>query len=336
MHLDLKVVLPERGLGLCGGVERGFKVLFEAFRYAQTTNGVVTYRYSPPATRPFIQQLTAAGYPLVSWEEGIKCGPKVAYISPYGAPVDSHEGLKIFDGTCPRVQSIYDQAKKFTEQDRNVIIIGMRDEFEPMTILDHCAGKGTIVQSVADLEAIATTKLKRFGVVEQSSFRPDSAIILNNSISCWARENDVDLIWKDTLCPEYSHRLNTAFELARTCDYVLIIGSADSSFGNYAAATLTLVRNRSDAWRFRKCIRIENADEIGAELFMGDHLQIGLVSTISTPMEMVASIKQKIESLTTDDNAKSSHPTYPCLACPDKVQGECNRIFPDCQKCSCH
>ncbi len=210
-------------LGYCLGVKRAMNM---AFKQLSRRGGKVFSHGELIHNNPALALLEGKG--LKVWrgeDEG------VIIIRAHGLPPDEMEklsrtNLKILDATCPKVVAIHELVAREAENGRDIIIWGGARHPEVAGIVGHSRGRGRVVESAAEVEALPP--LARPLLVAQTT----------QDLEKWPEiEAAVKARWPEaricnTICLATARRQSNVRELAKEADALLIIGGKTS--GNTA------------------------------------------------------------------------------------------------------
>jgi 4-hydroxy-3-methylbut-2-enyl diphosphate reductase len=272
------VVLGDSAVGFCPTVERAVKLLIAAAKAARKMGGSVVYRNAPKQCLPLIRSFLAQGLPLVEYSEGMELTKCVWYVSPYGGGVPP-EWFKgpVFDTTCGVIQTQQKVATKAVERGHKVVFCGEHTHPEATNLVKRLQDKVIIVEESADLGSV---DLGEGGVtVLQQSTYPTRIV---NAITERLSQMVADVDYRMQPCKMVCKRIAAAAALGRTCQAVIIIGREES---HHAREMRRLALEDGCELVF-----IVSSPEEAAALELPDGITVGLLSTTSTPMELVEAI----------------------------------------------
>ena len=152
----------------------------------------------------------------------------VVVFSAHGSPPEDYakakeRGLRVIDATCPLVTKVHNEAKKYTEQGRKVILVGHRD---------HAEVRGTMGQApMALVDDRDEFELPDWGdetpvaVLTQTTLSVDDTQQASEAIS----GRFPNAVVRNDLCYATTNRQAAVKQLAKHVDMVLVIGSTISS-----------------------------------------------------------------------------------------------------------
>ena len=143
-------------------------------------------------------------------------------IRAHGVPPTAKQQLKVaefnvIDPTCPRVIKVQTIIRKHAKKDYAAIIIGDKDHPEVIGLLGYARGKGYVVGSIEELEALPA--FDNAIIVSQTT---QNARLLDSVIH-WASKNSHYKIY-NTICDSTERRQAEVQRLAETVDAVIVVG----------------------------------------------------------------------------------------------------------------
>jgi 4-hydroxy-3-methylbut-2-enyl diphosphate reductase len=192
-------------------------------------------------------------------------------------------GLKVVEATCPLVHVAHRAVMALARDGYHVVIIGQRDHVEVRGLtgdLDH-------FDVVLDEEGVqALDEHPRIGIAAQTTQSIEKVRRLAASIRRRFPRSDVRFI--DTVCKPTKERQESAVEMARASDVVIVIGGKTSN------NTRELVKTCG-----RYCSRVYHVQtdaDLSAEWFRDAHT-VGITAGTSTPDEIIDRVEAQIEEL---------------------------------------
>jgi len=234
-----------------------------------------------------VDSLEAKGAITVEDVDEIPEGSRVVF-SAHGSPPEDfakaqERGLQVIDATCPLVTKVHNEAVKYNNEDRRIILVGHSG---------HQEVKGTMGQTemhlVDDREELNLPDWDEdtpVAVLTQTTLSMDDTKRSIESI----RGKFSDAIIRNDLCYATTNRQSAVKEMADKIDLMLVIGATNSSNCNR-------LRETAEAHGVRAYL-INGVDEIQTEWLDGVE-DVGITSGASTPEYLV---KQVIESLAPEE-----------------------------------
>ncbi|PZC47392.1 MAG: 4-hydroxy-3-methylbut-2-enyl diphosphate reductase [Chloroflexi bacterium] len=210
--------------GFCAGVVRAVDVVELVLKQA----GAPVYVRHQIVHNPYVvRSLEDKGAVTVEDLDDVPRDSVVVF-SAHGSPPEDYakakeRGLRVIDATCPLVTKVHNEAKKYSEQGRKVILVGHRD---------HAEVRGTMGQApmalVDDREEFELPDWKDetpVAVLTQTTLSVDDTQKASEAIS----ERFPNAIIRNDLCYATTNRQAAVKQLAKHVDMVLVIGSRSSS-----------------------------------------------------------------------------------------------------------
>lgn len=222
----MKVIIAEYA-GFCFGVERAVNAAEEVIREA---NKKIVYSLGPLVhNSQVVNKFSNKGLKVVDNIDGLE-GEKVI-IRAHGIPKDIEEeaknlGIELIDGTCPYVKAVHKRVERYKNDGYKIIIIGDKNHPEVIGINGWCDNEGIIINT--EEEAMELPNYDKICVVSQTTntinkFEKITAVVKNKG-------NKVEIF--NTICNATSLRQNSAMELSKQVDAMIVIGGYHSSNTN--------------------------------------------------------------------------------------------------------
>ena len=223
----MKIIVAEHS-GFCFGVNRAVDTAEELVR---DLNGKTIYSLGPLIhNSQAVKSLENKGLkPIENIEELLK-GEKII-IRSHGVSPSIEEkvqelNVELVDTTCPYVKAVHKRVRNYKNKDYKIVIIGDREHPEVIGINGHCDNEGIVINTLE--EATNLPKYDKICVVSQTTntwekFDAISKILLEKA-------NEVEIF--NTICNATSLRQNSAMELAKQVDAMVVIGGYHSSNTN--------------------------------------------------------------------------------------------------------
>ena len=209
----------------------------------------------------------------------------VVVFSAHGsAPEDyklaNEKKLKIIDATCPLVTKVHNEAKKYSNQNKSIVIVGHEG---------HQEVKGTMGQT----EMILIDERKKFPLNKIKDLK-NVAVISQTTLSvndtAKAIENIKEIIpdatVRNDICYATTNRQDATEILADKCDLVLVIGANNSS--NCQRLKDVAIRKGVPSYL------ILGPEEINFDWLKGIET-LGITSGASTPEKMVQEVIKAVK-----------------------------------------
>ncbi len=278
----MKVILAENA-GFCFGVKRALKIAFES---ANKSN-IPIYSLGPLIHNPQqVELLAQKGVHEISDIEELKKGD-VLIIRSHGTSPEIIEkakskGIEIVDATCPFVVNAQKYAQTLYKEGYQVVIVGEGEHPEVIGIMGHVENKAWIVEKPDDVDKLPRNQ--KIGVIAQTtqSFENFRAVVS----AIMEKSNELRIY--NTICHATAQRQESALELAKKVDLMIVIG------GHNSANTTRLASLCKDFGV--TTYHIETSDEI-EELWFKGVQKVGITAGASTPEWIIEDVIEKISKV---------------------------------------
>ena len=197
-------------------------------------------------------------------------------VSPKFRKKAEKKNLKIIDATCPLVTKVHWEAEKFSKEKKSIFYIGQKNHQEFLGIQD--IGSLNLIEKIEDVEKINANNFKNEKVVcltQTTLSVKDTEKILN------ALKNKIPQIQIPVdICYATTNRQNAVKNLCQKSDFVIVIGSQNSSNSN---KLVTVARENNG-----KAQLFENAQVIPETIF--EYENIGITSGASVPEILIEEV----------------------------------------------
>ena len=208
-------------------------------------------------------------------------------VSPRVEEALRERGVRIVDGTCPRVRAIHTIVRRAAEEGRFVVIIGDAGHPEVEGIRGWC-GEHTVLANAAQtaqyLEENPLIWGKMLTIVSQTTQTQENF----NECCELIKKRCTNLKISDTICLATSTRQQEAAELAERCDAMVVIGDRKSANSRHLAE---ICAARCGSVQF-----IQKADELQMPPLLAADV-IGITAGASTPAWIIKEVRNKMDEM---------------------------------------
>lgn len=278
-HIDIEVA---RYAGVCYGVERALGMAEKAADEARKPVNTL----GPLIHNPLVvNDLESIGVGTASSVSEVKEGTLI--IRAHGVVPSVVEdartrGLDVLDATCPYVKKVHNAAERLVREGYQLIVVGESGHPEVEGIMGHAGDDAHVVSVPGDLDAIDLSR--KVGVVVQTTQTPGALADVVAELS----KRTMDLRVINTICSATQERQDSAAELARRVDAMIVVGGKNSGNTRRLAEICTAACPKTH--------HIEDASEIEAAWFDGVS-HIGLTAGASTPASHIERALVRMRSL---------------------------------------
>ncbi len=200
-------------------------------------------------------------------------------------------GLRIFDATCPLVTKVHMEVARYSNEGREVILIGHAGHPEVEGTLGQyisAEGKGGIylIETAGDVSGLEVKDSDNLAFVTQTTLSVDDTREIITALT--GRFPAIVGPRKNDICYATQNRQDAVRGLADSCDLVLVVGSPNSSNSN----RLREMAEKAGA----KSYLIDNAGEIDAK-WIKSAKHIGVTAGASAPEVLVREVTETLRRL---------------------------------------
>ena len=278
-HIDIEVA---RYAGVCYGVERALGMAEKAAGEARKPVNTL----GPLIHNPLVvNDLESIGVGTASSVSEV--GEGTLIIRAHGVVPSVVEdartrGLDVLDATCPYVKKVHNAAERLVREGYQLIVVGESGHPEVEGIMGHAGDDAHVVSVPGDLDAIDLSR--KVGVVVQTTQTPGALADVVAELS----KRTMDLRVINTICSATQERQDSAAELARRVDAMIVVGGKNSGNTRRLAEICTAACPKTH--------HIEDASEIEAAWFDGAS-HIGVTAGASTPASHIERALVRMRSL---------------------------------------
>jgi len=274
--------------GFCAGVNRAIEIVERAL---DQFGAPIYVRHEVVHNRYVVDCLRERGAVFIDELHEVPAGATVIF-SAHGVSKAVRaearvRGLKVFDATCPLVTKVHMEVVRHQQAGREVVLIGHAGHPEVEGTLGQYEGEGMyLVETPEDVARLSVKRPERLAFVTQTTLSLDDTARVIDAL----RERFPAIAGpkKDDICYATQNRQDAVKVLARSCDLVLVVGSANSSNSN---------RLRELAERLgSEAHLIDNASQIQPVWLVG-RSAIGVTAGASAPEVLVSEVVERLQEL---------------------------------------
>lgn len=214
--------------GFCAGVNMAIESLRRALE-----------RFGPPVyvlheivhNKWVVEQFRAAGAVFVDDVEQVPPGSVLLYsahgVSPQVRQAAAQRQLKTIDATCPLVTKVHKEVVRFARLGYTIVLIGHAGHDEVVGTMGEAPQFIRLVETVADVDNLVVDDPTKVAYVTQTTLSVDDAA----AIVARLRERFPAIRGpaQDDICYATQNRQHAVRRLAAQADFVLVVGSQNSS-----------------------------------------------------------------------------------------------------------
>lgn len=230
--MAVKKVILAQPRGFCAGVEMAVATVERALA-----------KYGPPLyvfheivhNRYVVQDFFRRGVTFIQSVEEVPAGAKLIFSAHGVSPAVWEEGKKrqlhiIIDATCPLVEKVHREVRKFAAQGYWIILVGHPEHDEIVGTSGEAPERIQIVADIEEARRVSVPDPERIVVLTQTTLSADDTREIIEVLS--QRFPKMITPPKEDICYATQNRQDAVKELARQVDLVLVIGSSNSENSN--------------------------------------------------------------------------------------------------------
>ena len=273
-----KRVLLAAPRGYCAGVERAV----EAVERALAKHGAPVYvRKQIVHNLHVVRDLEAQGAVFVDEIDEVPEGA-VTVLSAHGSPPTVFDEAKrreldLIDATCPLVTKVHVEARRFSAEDRTIVLIGHAGHEEVEGTSGQAPARTVLVQNEADARTVELPLDRPLAYLTQTTLSVDETGQIVRILQ--ERYPNLEGPPREDICYATQNRQDAVKALVPQVDVLLVIGSRNSSNSNRLAE---VARERGVPGYL-----VDDETEV-EEAWLDGASVVGLTSGASAPEHLVA------------------------------------------------
>jgi len=276
--------------GFCAGVDRAIEIVDQAL---ETFGAPIYVRHEVVHNRTVVDGLKQKGAVFIEDLTDVPVGSYLIFsahgVSKQVQQEAEERKLTVFDATCPLVTKVHLQVAKHAKSDREVILIGHAGHPEvegTMGQYEKCTDNGGIylVETPEDVKNLKVNNPDNLAYVTQTTLSMTDTKIMVDALR--ARFTGIQEQKKDDICYATQNRQDAVYEMSKSADTILVVGSPNSSNSN---------RLREIAEQLGKpAYLIDTASDMQKEWFDGVAV-VGVTAGASAPEVLVQEVIAKLK-----------------------------------------
>jgi len=283
---DLDVLLANPR-GFCAGVDRAIAIVEQALA---KFGAPIYVRHEVVHNKFVVDDLKAKGAVFIENLADVPAGSTVVF-SAHGvskavrAEADAR-GFNVFDATCPLVTKVHVEIAKMRASGREIVMIGHAGHPEVEGTMGQCEGGVYLVESIADVDALAAPDPANLAYVTQTTLSVDDAAGI---VAALKRRFPAILgPKKDDICYATQNRQDAVKFMAPNVDVLIVVGSPNSSNSNRLREVA--------ANRGTPAYMVDRADQLEPEWIAGRR-RVGVTAGASAPEVLVTEVLERLKAL---------------------------------------
>lgn len=280
-----------KNAGACYGVSRSLDIVLKA---ANSNKKIATLGHL--IHNPLVVEKLKCQYgvkSVTSIDDAIKEGIEVLIIRSHGVPIEiiqdaKNKGIEIIDATCPYVKNVQNTARILASLYPVVVIIGKVGHPEVDSVssyINYYGSKCYVAETIKQIDKFLDDlkKIKdKVGVVSQTT---QSLNVFDDMIK-YLKSNNIDIEVENTICVATKKRQQSAVDLAKKVDCMIVVGGHNSSNTNHLA---DLCKKYC-----KKVFHIEDICELDFNKLI-DTYKLGITAGASTPKNQIEQIVRQLK-----------------------------------------
>ncbi len=230
--MAVKKVILAQPRGFCAGVEMAVETVERALnKYGSPLyvfHEIVHNRY-------VVQEFTRRGVKFVQSVEEVPAGARLILSAHGVSPAVWERGKKrgievIVDATCPLVEKVHREVRKFAAGGHSIILVGHKNHDEIVGTSGEAPERIRVVGSIEEARALQIPDPEKVVVLTQTTLSVDDTREIIDAL----RQRFPKMVSppKEDICYATQNRQDAVKELARAVDLILVIGSSNSENSN--------------------------------------------------------------------------------------------------------
>jgi 4-hydroxy-3-methylbut-2-enyl diphosphate reductase len=230
--MAIEKVILAKPRGFCAGVEMAIETVERALR----KYGAPLYVFHEIVhNRHVVTDFTNRGVRFVNSVDEVPIGAKVIFsahgISPAVWRQAKEKKLQwLIDATCPLVEKVHREVRKFAAQGYWIVLVGHRSHDEIVGTSGEAPERTLIVGSLAEAESVDVPDPEKVVALTQTTLSVDDTQEIVDVLK--RRYPKLITPAKDDICYATQNRQDAVKQLAKEVDLVLVIGSRNSENSN--------------------------------------------------------------------------------------------------------
>ncbi|HEY3306211.1 MAG TPA: 4-hydroxy-3-methylbut-2-enyl diphosphate reductase [Candidatus Binatia bacterium] len=230
--MPVKKVIVAQPRGFCAGVEMAIETVERALK----KYGAPLYVFHEIVhNRHVVQDFIKRGVTFVQTVDQVPAGAKLIFSAHGVAPAVLRRARErrveiVIDATCPLVEKVHREVRKFAAQGYGIILVGHEDHDEIVGTSGEAPERIQIVATGKEAEKIRVADPEKVVVLTQTTLSVDDTREIIDVLK--RRFPRMVTPSKEDICYATQNRQDAVKQLAREVDLVLVIGSANSENSN--------------------------------------------------------------------------------------------------------
>ena len=246
-----------------------------------------------------VERLSEQGLQTIDYDQFRQLHDRRVLLRAHGEPPSTYltaqaNNIEIIDATCPVVKRLQERIRNTYVQhpDAQIVIFGKVGHAEVIGLQGQTDNQAIVIESPDDLNNIDPHRaVYLFSQTTKSVEDFNQIVAAINAMRQAISEPLPPFEWHDTICRNVSGRVSKLKTFAAKQDVVFFVGGRKSS---NAKVLFTHCQEANE-----KSFFISSPDDVSSSMLPDDtqHLTIGICGATSTPLWLMESVKQRIETI---------------------------------------
>lgn len=276
--MAIEKVILAKPRGFCAGVEMAIESVDRALAH----HGAPLYVFHEIVhNQNVVDNFKQKGVVFVNSIAEVPAGSNVIFSAHGVSPAVRQQAKEkqlhwVIDATCPLVDKVHREVRRFVAQDYWIILVGHRDHDEIVGTSGEAPQRTLVVENVAEATAIMPPNPKKLVVLTQTTLSVDDTKEIIDILK--QRFPHIVTPPKEDICYATQNRQDAVKQLALHVDLVLVIGSKNSENSNQLVKVARALG--------KPAYLIDDHSAIDAQWLKGISI-VGITSGASVPEQLV-------------------------------------------------
>lgn len=217
--------------GFCAGVVRAIDIVN---RSLEKYGPPIYVRHEIVHNKYVVESLRKKGARFVNELDEVPEGA-ITIFSAHGVAKKVFEqaelhGLDVVDATCPLVEKVHEEGRKYYKNGMEVVLIGHKNHPEVVGTMGQVPGNVKLISSIQDALDFEPADTKRISYITQTTLSIDDTSEIVNILK--TRFPDIKGPNLKDICYATQNRQTAIRQIAKKVDLILVVGSKNSSNSN--------------------------------------------------------------------------------------------------------
>jgi 4-hydroxy-3-methylbut-2-en-1-yl diphosphate reductase len=292
MSAPTRRVLLAKPRGYCAGVDRAVQAVEQAL---DRFGAPVYVRKQIVHNTHVVRSLEQRGAIFVEETQDVPEGAVVVFSAHGVAPAVREEaiarGLRTIDATCPLVTKVHNEARRFADQDYDILLIGHEGHEEVVGTTGEAPARIQLVDGPEGSESVQVRDPAKVAWLSQTTLSVDET---NQTVTA-LRQRFPQLLDppSDDICYATQNRQAAVKQIAGDSDVVIVVGSRNSS-NSVRLVEVAIEAGASSAYL------VDDASAIDPSWLDGAGT-VGVTSGASVPEDLVSGVLARLAETGFDD-----------------------------------